>query len=84
MKTSGFREIYFSKIDCKNCGKYVEGYGKRLRFDIQNCPICKGTGFIGDSNVTELELDVFSNIRKELDKIQPDQKTLQDMLNKKV
>ena len=25
MKTSGFREIDFSKIECKNCGRYQTG-----------------------------------------------------------
>ena len=88
MKTSGFREIDFSKTECKNCGIYckpfscyVEYYPPvptgniityynaeirefplfppryEVRVRIEDCPVCKGTGFIDESVTTELELE---------------------------
>lgn len=67
MKTnSGFREIDFSKVKCKNCGYFTEyfGYldvGKVIippnYKKIVSCPKCNGTGYLNENNRPELELE---------------------------
>lgn len=87
MKTSGFREIDFSKTECTNfaCGNKLgyflpkelkrgeivtptwkqsksffvgEGY---YTLSTDNCPVCKGMGFIDESVTAELELEGSEN-----------------------
>jgi hypothetical protein len=70
MKTSGFREIDFSKTECKNCGEnsafktstvfvpkgmFLELEMLGLR--LVDCPVCKGTGYLNENSETELELE---------------------------
>lgn len=71
LKTSGFREIDFTKIECKNCGYFVNYYGYLNKGKVMksfpdpnisdyqkavDCPVCKGTGYI-DETGEQLELE---------------------------
>lgn len=70
MKTNGFREIDLAKIECKNCGKFsrhtsslymIPPAGVVLRFVgkfiLEDCPVCKGTGYLDESDLKKLEVE---------------------------